>query len=74
MSVEKKFFKNGMTVRDLKEAIKNWPDDNKYTGEPCEVWLDTGSGLSNQAKAIMPLNYRNDDEDGISADFLLGAR
>ena len=74
MSIKKQFFKDGMTVSDLKNAIKDWPDNNEYTGEPCEVWLDAGSGTSNQAKAIMPLNYRNDDEDGISADFLLGAR
>ena len=56
-----KIFKNGMTVKDLKDAIKDWPevDDN---GDQLEVWLGK-DGLSNQCVEITPLNVYNGKGD-----------
>lgn len=62
-------FPNGLTVRELKELIKNWPDTNAYTGEETEVWIGH-DGVSNWVKVVCPLNHRRDDE-GESADVLL---
>lgn len=62
-------FANGMTVRELKEAIKNWPDVNEYTGEDCEVWIGSNN-TSNQCRLIVPLNMQINDGK-VSADVLL---
>lgn len=51
-------FENGLTVRELKEIIKDWPEENEY-GEPCEVWLGDGGGFSNQAREVSALNLRS---------------
>ncbi len=64
---------NGMTVADLKEAIKDWPETDEH-GDPCEVWIccDSG-GMSNIAKSITPLNARGGgDGNPKSADLLIG--
>ena len=37
-----------MTVKELKEILKDWPDMTE-DGEPAEVWLETGLHLSSQA-------------------------
>ena len=65
-------FTNGMTVADLKELIRDWPEVDE-NGEPCEVWLCDSSGMSNQARMATPLNMRS-SEDGKKAwaDFMLG--
>ena len=60
----------GMTVKELKKAIINWPETNEYTGEDCEVWLTTGVNLSSPVVGITPLNKRKDDNGNISADIL----
>ena len=49
-------FENGMTVRELKELIKHWPDKDIHD-EDNEVWLfDHTSYTSNQCRSITPLN------------------
>ena len=55
-------FVNGMTVAELKELVKDWPETDEY-GKPCEVWLCGADGLSNQARHAGPLNMRR-SEDG----------
>ena len=55
-------FRNGLTVRELKELIKDWPEENMY-GEPCEVWMDVGSGMTCMVVEVCPLNYR--EQDGV---------
>ena len=50
-----------LTVRQLKDIIKNWPETDEY-GEPAEVWLGNSEGVSNPAIEIWPLNYRKNDE------------
>ena len=47
--------RNGITVRQLKEYIKNLPEVDDM-GEDYEVWISTGGGLSNVAKEICRLN------------------
>lgn len=68
--VQKHHFPDGMSVRQLKALIKDWPDLNEYTGEENEVWLHN-NGFSNQVKTVMPLNFR-EHEGRISADIIFG--
>lgn len=63
-------FKNGLTVRELKEIVKEWPDLNPATGEECEVWIGDKEGTSSQCHSVWPLNIRDHDGE-FSADFLL---
>lgn len=60
--MEYREFKKGLTIRELKEAIKDWPEENKY-GEPYEVWIETGYGMSSIVTRIVPLNKREDGAD-----------
>ncbi len=55
-------FKNGMSVKDLKELITYWPETYD-DGTPTEVWLESGDGLSSQARSIYPLNKRGQNAD-----------
>jgi hypothetical protein len=65
-------FPNGLTVKELKELMKDWPEEDEF-GEPCEVWLETSDGHSNIVKHVIPLNRRVfDDNVTFSADLLLG--
>jgi hypothetical protein len=67
-TVVKSDFNQGLTVKELKSIIKDWPDTNEDTGEPCEVWISTSEGLTNAVKIIYPLNKREDDSGNFSAD------
>ena len=62
-------FPNGMTVSELKEAIKDWPEFRE-DGSPCEVWIGVGF-LSNEARDLIPLNVRVDEKGTRTADLLL---
>jgi hypothetical protein len=65
-----KTFPNGLTVRELKQLIRDWPEVDEYTGEDREVWLGTGEGYSSPARSVWELNVREDN--GVrSADILL---
>ncbi|GAG24223.1 unnamed protein product [marine sediment metagenome] len=65
-------FDNGMTVRELKEMIKDWPEVDQY-GEDREVWIETGRSLSSQVVTAGPLNLREDGEGNVSADIIFGS-
>jgi hypothetical protein len=54
-------FEKGMTVRELKAIIADWPEIDVYE-EPSEVWISTGIDLTSPVIEISQLN---------SADFLL---
>lgn len=58
-----KTFENGMTVKELKDLIKDWPEEDCY-GDPTEVWMETGRCLSSPVRVACPLNLRKDDETG----------
>lgn len=52
---EVKYFPNGLTVRELKEMIKDWPEEDEF-GNESEVWIETSDGLSNLVTSVWPLN------------------
>ena len=47
-----------MTVKELKEILKDWPDENEM-GEPTEIWLETGLMRSSQASNYSLLGWQN---------------
>ena len=49
--------KAGITIKQLKELVKDLPEENEY-GESYEVWVENTDDerLSNSAKTIMNLN------------------
>jgi hypothetical protein len=46
----------GITVKQLKEYLKNVKDVDSITGEDTEVWLDNGNGTSSPLITIRRLN------------------
>jgi len=56
------YFKNGLTVRELKKIIKDW-DEEYPNGELTTVWISGENGQSNDVESIWRLNVR---ENGIS--------
>lgn len=60
-----------ITVAELKKLLLNWPETDEH-GNPCEVWIGSADGYSNQAKECHPLNART-SEDGINvtADLII---
>jgi len=62
------FYKNGMTVKELKELVKDWPEYD-FNGEPTTVWIETGLMLSSPVIESSLLNYR--EQDGKEAADLL---
>jgi hypothetical protein len=56
---------NGITIKQLKEFIKDWPEEDQY-GNPTEVWISSGKNLSSIAVAVCALNKRSgSDYDGM---------
>jgi len=49
--------KNGITIKQLKELVKDLPEQDE-NGEDFEFWVmnTDGSSMSNVAKSIMQLN------------------
>ena len=62
-SISSGVFKNGMTVKDLKVFIKDWPEED-WHGDPTEVWIETGKNLSSPIIFATKLNSRTDKETG----------
>lgn len=50
-----KEFPNGLTVRELKALIADWPEVDDE-GNEAEVWIEDECGLSNIVKQVWPLN------------------
>ena len=49
-------FDNGMTLKELKEIIKDLPEEDE-NGEPYEVWItDTSTGWTNVVHEFASLN------------------
>lgn len=44
-----------MSIRELKEIIKDWPEVSD-DGDPSEVWITTGINLSSQCVRFELLN------------------
>lgn len=64
------YTKIGLTVTELKNHIKDWPEIDAM-GEPTEVWLETGNGLTSQCRSIELLNYRLMEDGSPTSDLLL---
>lgn len=62
--------KLGVTVAELKRHIANWPETDA-TGEPTEVWIETGKTLSSPCMTVELLNYRIRDDGSPTSDLLL---
>jgi hypothetical protein len=56
-------YKNGMTVKELKDLIKDWPEED-LMGDPTEVLVETGRNLSSPVTIAGMLNHRMDDKTG----------
>ncbi len=65
-------FPNGLTVAELKSILSAWPDVD-HLGEPTEVWIETGPGLSSQVRNVYVLNIRTCDDGSDTASILLEA-
>ena len=59
-----------VTVAQLKRHIADWPETDAI-GEPTEVWIETGAGLSSPCTSIEPLNYRSREDGSPASDLLL---
>lgn len=62
---------NGITVKELKEFVKNLPETNPDTGEDCEVWLEMYRNGSSPATSLWNLNTRISDKDKPYSDILI---
>jgi len=49
---------NGLTVEQLKDFVADLPETDQ-NGDDFTVWIETGKGLSSEAKAVRMLN-KND--------------
>lgn len=49
------YFKDGMTVRELKALVKNLEEKDEH-GEEYEVWVESGAGLSSPVHQASSLN------------------
>ena len=47
--------KSGITIKELKDLLSNWPETNE-SGDPYEVWIETGKFESNVCTSIHKLN------------------
>ena len=66
-------YKNGMTVKELKELVKDWPEEDRM-GDPTEVWVETGENLSSPVTIAGTLNHRIDDKNAREwSDLILGS-
>ena len=45
-----------MTVKELKDYVRDLPETDPETGEPFEVWIETGFGVSSPADHVGRLN------------------
>ena len=59
----------GLPVAELKRHIADWPETDAM-GEPTEVWIQSGDGLSRQCLAIDVLNCRTLPDGTETSDLL----
>jgi len=56
-------YPKGMTVKELKQIIQDWPEED-IEGEPTKVWIGTGAMLSSVVTEVSPLNHRIENDIG----------
>lgn len=59
-----------MTVSELKSIISSWPEAH-LNGDPCEVWISNGAGLSSEAREVWPLNVQADVPGCLTYDMII---
>lgn len=64
-------FPKGMTVKELKDLIKDWPETNDL-GEATEVWIGDDDTCS-PVYSVCPLNTTLDDNGKVSYDLNLSS-
>ena len=60
--IQKLINTNGVTVKQLKELIKDAPEVDE-NGDDCTLWIETDNGLSSIVKEVWPLNLRKNSSD-----------
>lgn len=62
---------NGLTVANLKEILKNWPETDEH-GNQSQVWLCGSNGVSEQVVEVWPLNVRyTENNSNMWSDIIL---
>lgn len=58
-------FPNGMTVKELKDLVKDLPEVDTHTGDSFEVWITNSENksLSNVVKEFANLNQTESGSD-----------
>lgn len=46
-----------MTVTEFKKIVADWPEVDSF-GDPSEVWMETGVGLSSPVSSCDMINFR----------------
>ena len=59
-----------MTVTELKDIIKNWPETDK-NGDPCQVWIGNEKCTSDEARSAWPLNVKTTKSGSSTYDMLI---
>ena len=54
---------NGMTIRQLKDWLSEFPDCDPDTGEPHEVFVETGYGSTGPVLQVWPMNHNGKSGD-----------
>lgn len=64
---------NGLTISQLKDLLKNFPDKDPDTGEDCTVWIGEGFH-SNDVYEVSTLNVRQASDGSYFSDILLSIK
>jgi len=48
--------KDGITIKQLKELVKELPETDEITGEDFTIWMETGNMLSSPILECLQLN------------------
>ncbi len=62
-------FENGLTVRQLRELIKDWSDEDDV-GNPCEIFIRNGNYTS-KVRSVWLLSPRENEDGKKWADMFL---
>lgn len=55
-----KYFPNGLTVKELKELIKDWPETDEF-GDPTVVTISGNEFIDERVLSVWPVSVRTDD-------------
>lgn len=61
MKLKRNIFEDGLTVKELKDIIKDWPEKNEE-GDDFLVWIGHDC-ISNICTEVWPLNVKDNKAD-----------